>query len=165
MLLLKNSIWGYSKVLKTLSQGRLPVFAAMSGATKAPETQRCLPDIIADIQKVNDVIRIVRQKMKDVGGYDYDAFLRSVLGQVVTLREQTTQLGQCAVKKQGWLKELAEKEVYLSELRNLAQSLAAGKKTEDRAPGRAHHGQAHEGPARHRPSGARSEENTLMIRH
>ena len=68
MLLLKNSIWGYIKVLKTLSQGRLPVFAAMSGATKAPETQRCLPDIIADIQKVNDVIRIVRQKMKDVGG-------------------------------------------------------------------------------------------------
>ena len=128
MLLLKNSIWGYSKVLKTLSQGRLPVFAAMSGATKAPETQRCLPDIIADIQKVNDVIRIVRQKMKDVGGYDYDAFLRSVRGQVVTLREQTTQLGQCAVKKQGWLKQLAEKEVYLSELRNLAQSLAAGKK-------------------------------------
>ena len=49
-------------------------------------------------------------------------------GQVVTLREQTRHLGQCAVKKQGWLKQLAEKEVYLSELRNLAQSLAAGKK-------------------------------------
>ena len=41
----------------------------------------------------------------------YDAFLRSVLGQVVTLREQTRHPGQCAVKKQGWLKQLAEKEL------------------------------------------------------